>query len=252
MELNGTAIALNRRAFLWGRILAVQPALADEILADAASVPDTLEALVARREAELLDYQGPALAARYRALVDAARVREAALAGKDGALTRAVAEGFFRVLAYKDEYEVARLHAAAAYGDEPVFHMAPPLFSRLDPATGRRRKIRISGRIALPLFRLLRHGKILRGSAFDPFGWQRDRRMERALADEYEQDLRHALDRVRPDTLADAVSLAALPQDIRGFGPVKAASLDAARPKREALLRRLDAPMSVAPGVAAE
>ncbi len=252
MELNGTAVALNRRAFLWGRILAVQPMLADEILSDAAPPPDTLEALVARREAELVDYQGPALAARYRALVDTAQAREAALGGKDGALTRAVAEGFFRVLAYKDEYEVARLHASAAYGDEPVFHMAPPLLSRLDPATGRRRKVKISGRVALPLFRLLRHGKALRGSVFDPFGWQRDRRMERALADEYEQDLRHALGLVRPDTLADAVSLASLPQDIRGFGPVKAASLDAARPKREALLHRLHAPMSVAPGVAAE
>ncbi len=252
MELNGTAVALNRRAFLWGRILAVQPALADEILADAVPAPDTLKALVARREAELVAYQGPPLAARYRALVDAAQAREAALAGKAGAMTRAVAEGFFRVLAYKDEYEVARLHAAAAYGDEPVFHMAPPLLSRVDPATGRRRKVRIPGRVALPLFRLLRHGKALRGSAFDPFGWQRDRQMERALADEYEQDLRHVLDRVRPDTLADAASLAALPQDIRGFGPVKTASLEAARPKREALLRRFHAPMSVAPGVAAE
>ena len=252
MELNGTAIALNRRAFLWGRILALQPALADEILADTAPTPDTVEALIARREAELAAYQGPVLAARYRALVDAAQARETALGGKGGAMTRAVAEGFFRVLAYKDEYEVARLHAAAAYGDEPVFHMAPPLLSRLDPATGRRRKVKIPGRVALPLFRLLRHGKALRGSMFDPFGWQHDRRMERALADEYEQDLRHVLDRVRLDTLADAVSLAALPQDIRGFGPVKAASLDATRPKREALLRRLATPMSVVPGVAAE
>jgi indolepyruvate ferredoxin oxidoreductase len=254
MELNGTAVALNRRAFLWGRILAAQPALADQILADAAPVSDTLEALVARREAELVDYQGPALAARYRTLVDAAQACETALGGKDGAMTRAVAEGFFRVLAYKDEYEVARLHAAAAYGDEPVFHMAPPLLSRPDPATGRRRKVKIPGRVALPLFRLLRYGKVLRGSVFDPFGWQRDRRLERALADEYERDVRHMLDRVRPDTLADAVSLAALPLDIRGFGPVKAASLDAARPKREALLRCLDAPMSVAltHGVAAE
>lgn len=252
IELNGTAVALNRRAFLWGRILAAQPALADAILTDTAS--DTLETLIARREAELVDYQGPALAARYRALVDAAQARETALGGKDGAMTRAVAEGFFRVLAYKDEYEVARLHAAATYGDEPVFHMAPPLLSRPDPATGRRRKVKIPGRVALPLFRLLRHGKALRGSAFDPFGWQRDRRLERALADEYEQDMHHALDRVRPDTLADAVALAALPQGIRGFGPVKAASLQAARPKREALLRRLDAPMSLAPapGVAAE
>ncbi len=252
MELNGTAVALNRRAFLWGRILAAKPALADQILADTASAPDTLEALVARRESELVDYQGPALATRYRALVDAAQARETALAGKGGTMTRAVAEGFFRVLAYKDEYEVARLHAAGTYGDEPVFHMAPPLLSRLDPATGRRRKVKISGRIALPLFRLLRHGKALRGSVFDPFGWQRERRMERALANEYEQDLRHALDRVRPDTLADAVSLARLPQDIRGFGPVKAASLEAACPKREALLRRLNAPISVTPGVAAE
>ncbi len=254
MELNGTAVALNRRAFLWGRILAAQPALADDILADAAPAPDTLAALVARRQNELVDYQGPALAARYRALVDAAQAREAALAGKDGALTRAVAEGFFRVLAYKDEYEVARLHAAATYGDDPVFHMAPPLLSRLDPATGRRRKVKIPGRVALPLFRLLRHGKALRGSVFDPFGWQRDRRLERGLADEYERDVRQALDQMRPDTLADAVSLAALPQDIRGFGPVKAASLEAARPKREALLRRLHAPMSMAPmhGLAAE
>ncbi len=254
MELNGTAVPLNRRAFLWGRILAAQPALADEILADTARVPDTLEALVVRRQGELVDYQGPALAERYRALVDAAQARETALDGKDGAMTRAVAEGFFRVLAYKDEYEVARLHAAAAYGDEPVFHMAPPLLSRLDPATGRRRKIKISGRIALPLFRMLRHGKALRGTVFDPFGWQRDRRLERALADEYERDVRHMLDCVRPDTLADAVSLAALPQDIRGFGSVKAASLDAARPKREALLCRLHAPMSMVPthGVAAE
>ena len=171
-------------------------------------------------------------------------MREAAVAGQPGVLTRAIADGFFRVLAYKDEYEVARLHAAATYGDAPVFHMAPPLISRLDPATGRRRKIAVPGRIALPLFRLLRHGKALRGTVFDLFGWQQERRLERTLAAEYERDMRHALDRLRPDTLDAAVALAALPQDIRGFGPVKAASLDAARPRREALLARLDAPTS--------
>jgi len=253
-ELNGTAVALNRRAFLWGRILAMQPALADAILADTAPAPDTLDAVIARREAELVDYQGPALAARFRALVDAVRARETKLEGAEGALTRAVAEGFFRVLAYKDEYEVARLHASTTYGDAPVFHLAPPLLSRPDPATGRRRKVKIPGRIALPLFRLLRHGKALRGTVFDPFGWQRDRRLERGLAAEYERDVRHALDRLRPDTLAAAVALAALPQDIRGFGPVKAASLDAARPRREALLGRLNAPTSdlSTVGIAAE
>ena len=126
MELNGTAVALNRRAFLWGRILATKPSLADDIMADTAPAPDTLDAVIERRAAELVDYQGPALAARFRTLVDAARSRETAVAGQPGALTRAVTDGFFRLLAYKDEYEVARLHAAATYGDTPVFHMAPP------------------------------------------------------------------------------------------------------------------------------
>ena len=242
MELNGTAVALNRRAFLWGRILAANPALADGIMADRAPLPATLDALVDRRATELAGYGNAKLAARYRGLVDAARDRETALAGGPGALTRAVAEGWFRVLAYKDEYEVARQHAAASYGEAPVFHMAPPLFSRVDPATGRRRKVGIPGRLALPLFRLLRHGKALRGTALDPFGWQHERQVERELIAEYERDVRHALDRLRPDTLAAAAELAALPMDIRGFGPVKAASLAAAQPRRTALLAQIDTP----------
>ncbi len=242
MELNGTAVALNRRAFLWGRILAANPALADEIMADRAPLPATLDALVDRRVAGLTAYGNPKLAARYRGLVDAARDRETALAGGPGALTRAVAEGWFRVLAYKDEYEVARQHAAASYGEAPVFHMAPPLFSRVNPATGRRRKVGIPGRLALPLFRLLRHGKALRGTALDPFGWQHERQVERELIAEYERDVRHALDRLRPDTLAAATELAALPMDVRGFGPVKAASLVAAQPRRTALLAQIDTP----------
>ncbi len=242
MELNGTAVPLNRRAFLWGRILAANPALADEIMQDCAPLPAGLDALVERRAAELADYGSAKLAARYRGLVDAVRTREAAVAGAPGALSRAVAEGWFRVLAIKDEYEVARQHAAASYGDAPVFHMAPPLLSRVDLATGRRRKVAIPGRIALPLFRLLRHGKALRGTMLDVFGWQHERRVERGLIAEYEQDVRCALDRLRPDTLAAATALAALPMDIRGFGPVKTASLAAARPKRDALLVQMDAP----------
>ncbi len=182
IELNGTAVELNRRAFLWGRILATQPALADEIMADQLPLPDDLPSVIERRTAELVSYGSKRLARRYRRLVDAAAVRETALAGSPGDFTRAVAEGFYRALAYKDEYEVARLHAAAHYGEAPVFHLAPPLLARLDPATGRRRKLAISGRIALPLFRALRHGKILRGTPLDPFGWQAERRQERDLA----------------------------------------------------------------------
>jgi len=251
MELNGTAVALNRRAFLWGRILAANPALADEIMQDRAPLPDGLDALVARRAAELVEYGNAGLAARYRDLVGAVQAREGAVAGAPGALSRAVAEGYYRVLAVKDEYEVARQHAAASYGDAPVFHMAPPLLSRVDPATGRRRKVAIPGRIALPLFRLLRHGKALRGTPLDVFGWQGERRVERGLIAEYEADVRHALDRLRPDTLAVAAALAAIPMDVRGFGPVRAASLAASRPRRDALLAELDAPAPVL-AVAAE
>ena len=239
IELNGTAVALNHRAFLWGRILAANPALADEIMADAAPAPQDLPSRVERRAAELVSYQGAQLAQRYRTLVDAAAARETEVSGAPGRLTRAVAEGWFRALAYKDEYEVARLHAAAEYGEAPVFHLAPPLLSRTGKATGRPRKIAVPGWIALPLFRLLRHGKALRGTVLDPFGWTAERRQEQALAAEYERDMQAALAGLRTDTLEAAVELAALPMDIRGFGPLKAASMAAARPQRAALLAQL-------------
>ncbi len=238
IELNGTAVPLNHRAFLWGRILALHPELTEQILAGEARVPDSLDVLIEARAAELVAYQSERLATRYRALVQRAEAAE----GAPGRLTRAVAEGYFRVLAYKDEYEVARLHAAAQHGEKPVFHMAPPLITGMDKATGRRRKIAIPGVVALPLFRLLRHGKHLRGTALDPFGWQEDRRLERRLIAQYEADLDHVLARVRPDNLDIAVELAELPLAIRGFGPVKRESAKAAEPKRAALLARLDAP----------
>jgi indolepyruvate ferredoxin oxidoreductase len=235
IELNGTAVALNRRAFLWGRILAEQPELADRMLSpEAEAAPEALDALIEARAAELVAYQNESLARRYRALVAAAVARETALAGAPGRLARAVAENWFRLLAYKDEYEVARLHAAASYGPNPVFHLAPPLLSRPDPATGRRRKIRVPGWLALPLFRLLRHGRVLRGTPLDPFGMQPDRRLERALIAQYEQDITAAL---ATDDLARATALAELPAGIRGFGPVKAAGAAAAAQTRTALLQ---------------
>ena len=243
IELNGTAVPLNHRAFLWGRILATRPELADAIMADTAPLPDDLTSLVARRTAEITVYGNARLARRYRALVDAAETRETALLGQPGAFTRAVAEGWYRALAYKDEYEVARLHAAADYGAEPVFHLAPPLVSGLDKATGRRRKIAIPGRVALPLFRLLRHGKALRGTLLDPFGWQPDRRDERALLTRYETDITSLLPTLSRDTLAAATELASLPIDIRGFGPVKTASIKSADQRRTALLGAIDAPV---------
>ncbi len=241
ITLNGTAVAMNERAFLWGRLLADQPALIDRILSDTEALPDHLDAVVARRTAELIAYQGQRLARRYRALLEAVVARETALSGAPGPLTRAVAEGAFRAWAIKDEYEVARLHAAAEYGADPVFHMAPPLIARRDKATGRRRKIAISGRIALPLFRMLRHGKLLRGTPLDVFGWQHERRTERAFARQYEADIHAMLPQLHPDTLEAAIALATLPMAVRGYGPVKAAALHDAMPQRQALLDQLHA-----------
>ncbi len=250
IELNAAAVATNRRAFLWGRILAVRPELADEILAGSAAgamteaAPASLDGLTDSRAAELERYQGRHLAARYRALVAKAGARETAVAGRPGRLTRAVAEGYFHVLAYKDEYEVARLHGLQHYapGARPVFHMAPPLLSRVDPATGRRRKIAVPGWLALPLFRVLRHGRMLRGGWFDPFGRQADRRLERAMIGVYEADIGQALGVLRPENLASAAELARWPLDVRGFGPVKRASWDHVALLRAQLLAGLDRP----------
>ena len=247
IELNGTAVALNNRAFTWGRILHVRPDLADAVLGGEDLPPATFDALVAAREAELVRYQSARLARRYRGLVDAAAARETAVFGQPGRFARAVAEGLFRAYAYKDEYEVARLHAAATYGDKPVFHMAPPLISGTDPATGRRKKIAISGRMALPLFRALRHGKMLRGTPLDPFGWQAERQAERRFARDTEASIARATAALRPATLDTAVALADIPMNVRGFGPVKDKALREAGPMRAGLLAALDAgPVAIA------
>ena len=240
VELNGAAVGLNKRAFLWGRILADQPDLMAEVLGEAADAPAlALPDLIAVRSAALVAYQSRRYAKRYAALVKDVEAKETAVFGKPGKLTRAATEGLFRVMAYKDEYEVARLHAAASYGPGAVFHMSPPLLWRMDPATGRRGKIAIPGWLAAPIFRVLRFGKILRGTGLDVFGRQVERRAERALVEQYIGDLRAALAVLSPATLDTAVGLAELPDLIRGFGPVKDAARAKAEVRRSALLTRL-------------
>ncbi len=243
IELNGAAVSLNRRAFLWGRILAERPTLEDEILVHVLEQPPAvLDALIEARATSLIGYQSRRLANRYRALMHEVMAAETRAMGSADRLSRTAAEGLYRVMAYKDEYEVARLHTAAKYGDKPVFHLSPPLVTGIDPATGRRRKIALPGWLALPLFRVLRHGKHLRGTRFDPFGRQDERRFERALIDQYVSDLRTALASLRPETLDVAVAIAQLPDMIRGFGPVKDANRVKADRERQTLLARLAQP----------
>lgn len=242
IELNGAAVALNKRAFVWGRILAERPELAAQILGQVDPEPLQLPDLIEARAAALVDYQSEAYAARYCAVIQEVTTREIAVSGRAGALTRAVAEGLFRLMAYKDEYEVARLHAAAAYAPGVAFHMSPPLITRADPRTGRRNKIAIPGWLGLPLFRLLQRGKTLRGTALDPFGYQEERKAERALIEQYIADLREVLATLRPETMGTAISLASLPDTIRGFGPVKDNARAKAATKRKELLSALNQP----------
>jgi indolepyruvate ferredoxin oxidoreductase len=169
------------------------------------------------------------------------------VSGQPGPLSRAAAEALFRVMAYKDEYEVARLHTNATYGKGAVFHLSPPLIARMDAVTGRRRKVAIPGWLALPLFRVLRRGKALRGSGLDPFGAQAERQAERALIEQYVGDLRGIASSLRADNLEAAVALADLPDTIRGFGPVKDANRAEAQTLRGELLQRLQASPAAAP-----
>jgi len=243
IELNGAAVKLNKRAFLWGRILAEQPGLMKQILGEQIEGPPVgLEALIAHRVAALTAYQSKRYARRYAALVQAVVARETAVTGAPGRLSRAAAEGLYRVMAYKDEYEVARLHAGATYGEKPVFHMSPPLFHGIDKATGRRGKIEVPGSVALPLFRVLRHGKVLRGTPLDAFGYQAERRAERALVAQYRGDLRAIMAGLTAANFETAVALADLPDQIRGFGPVKDANRAKAEQRRTALLAQFARP----------
>ncbi|ROR35207.1 indolepyruvate ferredoxin oxidoreductase family protein [Inmirania thermothiophila] len=250
VELNGVAVAFNRQAFLWGRRAAHDLAAVERITRPAreADAEEGLEALVERRARHLAAYQDEAYARRYRALV--ARVREAEQRVVPGseALTRAVARGYHRLLAIKDEYEVARLHTDPALraaleaqfeGDyRIVHHFAPPLLARPDPRTGRARKRRF-GPWVRPLLRVLAAMRRLRGTPFDPFGRSAERRMERALIGEYEAVVGELVEGLRPDNHALAVEIAAGAERVRGFGPVKRANIERVRAERERLLARL-------------
>jgi indolepyruvate ferredoxin oxidoreductase len=264
IELNGVAVETNTAAFRLGREIAIDPTRADAgprvappaLGAEAAALCARVDAdaalaeILAWRVPELIAYQDADYAARYVDVVDRARRAELAAGDDASDFARTVARNLYHLMAYKDEYEVARLHAAATYGEKPAFHMSPPLIARFDKATGRRGKIAIPGWLGLPLFRVMQHGKAVRGTVFDPFGYQAERRQEVALIRQYEADLRMVMESLSPATLDTAVALAELPDQIRGFGPVKDANREKAQARRTQLLEALSRPAPLA--VAAE
>ncbi|MBL8707553.1 MAG: indolepyruvate ferredoxin oxidoreductase family protein [Rhodospirillaceae bacterium] len=248
IELNAVAVESNRQAFAWGRRAAIDPAAVEKAVRPAhppVPVPHSLGEIVAHRRQHLTRYQNATLADRYQELVDRAIAKSRAIAPGDDRLAIAVAWNYAKLLAYKDEYEVARLYADGRFEDaindqfegdfEIRFHLAPPLLARRDPATGHLRK-QVFGPRTLWLFRILARLKGLRGTAFDPFGRSAERRAERRLISDYEAAISEILEQVTATTLPTAISLAELPEQIRGFGHVKEAAMERVATQRAALL----------------
>lgn len=234
ITMNGVAVGFNIKAFRLGRLYAVEPQRLTVLLEKASNteeaLPITLKDIVEHRAAHLLAYQDQALANRYRAFVLRVREREQQVAAGEDQLARVFASNYARLLAYKDEYEVARLLSRSDLHEEIArtfqkggrisFNLAPPIFAG-SKLNGRPRK-REFGRWMLPVMRSLARLKGLRGTVFDPFGYTSERKMERSLVTDYERLAERVLASLSAKTYQNAVRLLGLADQIRGYGPVKA------------------------------
>ncbi|WP_422008665.1 indolepyruvate ferredoxin oxidoreductase family protein [Reyranella sp.] len=257
IELNGVAVESSKRTFDWGRLaahnLAAVQAAAKPALRVEKPVARTLPEIVSRRVELLTAYQDAAYADRYRKLVDkVARAEKDKAPGRRG-LAEAVAKSLYKLMAYKDEYEVARLYSDGEFhkklrqqfeGDYRItFHLAPPLFADRDPVTGELKKSEFGGWM-MPAFRVLASLKRLRGGRFDIFGYSEERRMERRLIGEYEATVETLLATLGQDNHALAVQIASVPETMRGFGHVKEKNVKAAKEREASLLAAYRSPAS--------
>ena len=264
LELNGAAVAINLSAFLWGRHAAHRQAAVEActIHPPQATVTTTatpsLEQLLQQRSETLTAYQDAAYAARYRTLVARVRQAEQALPAHSGPdtealpLTGTVARAYFSLLAVKDEYEVARLHTHQGFfrqladtfeGDYRLrFHLAPAWLARPDHKTGQIKKIELGSWI-LPPMRLLASLRHWRGTFLDPFRYAAEHRLTQRLQAEYKEDIDLILTRLNPDSLPSllptALQLAALPEQIRGYGAIRQRNADHAERQRQQLRTQL-------------
>ncbi len=239
IELNGAAVEKNLRAFEIGRWAALHPEDAASMAEPkVVAMPKSLEERIAFRAEHLTKYQSKRLAKRYRNLVDGI---------EESGLKEAVAKGYHKLLAYKDEYEVARLLKETRAKAETEFdgdfkmkyHLAPPIMSK-EGADGRPQK-REFGPWVARFFPLLARFKWMRGTPVDVFGRSSERKMERALIAQYEADMAEVLPKFGPETREAIIALAELPLTIRGFGPVKEANAAKAEKRREELLAAIRA-----------
>ncbi|MBS7459022.1 indolepyruvate ferredoxin oxidoreductase family protein [Coralloluteibacterium stylophorae] len=272
VELNGAAVEMNQRAFAWGRLAAIDPEAVREAAGfgtpksipvatsihadplDDGAKSHSLDETIARRERFLTDYQDAGYARRYTDLVARVRAAEAERAPGSTALTAAVARYYFKLMAYKDEYEIARLYTASDFrrqiaeqfeGDVTLhFHLAPPLLAKKD-ADGRLTK-KEYGPWMLRAFGVLAKFKGLRGTAFDIFGYTAERRAERRLVEEYAQTVDELLQGLDAGNVGLAADIASVPERIRGYGHIKDANMAKAAKRREALLARWRDPAAAA------
>jgi indolepyruvate ferredoxin oxidoreductase len=256
IELNGEAVPMNQAAFRWGRRAALDLAAIESMIVPAAESADdnrrlsqSLEEIIARRSDFLRAYQSLFYARRYRHFINRVKLTEEAKTPGQTALTEAVARNLFKLMAYKDEYEVARLYTDGTFTGQVAqtfepgklryeFHLAPPLLAKKDKETGELKK-QSYGPWIMTAFGVLKRFKVLRGTPFDPFGYSAERRTERQLIRDYEKTLEEVMNRLDADNHAIAVGIAVIPEKIRGFGHVKARHLAAAKADEAALLDQL-------------
>ncbi|NNE20975.1 MAG: indolepyruvate ferredoxin oxidoreductase family protein, partial [Rhizobiales bacterium] len=248
IALNGVAVKMNQQAFLWGRRAAHDLAAVEAVIGRSSSDQprkQTLDEITEERVAFLTGYQDADYANQYREFVEDVRVTEADVAPDSTRLSEAVARYLFKLMAYKDEYEVARLYTGKPFADQLAktfkgdytlkFHLAPPLIARRDSATGKPVK-QAFGPAMMSVFKILALLKGLRGTAFDIFGYTAERKRERALISEYRHTISEILNSLDTKNLSLAVDIASIPEHIRGYGHIKERHLAEAKTRESELL----------------
>ncbi|MRW90962.1 indolepyruvate ferredoxin oxidoreductase family protein [Duganella sp. FT80W] len=255
IELNGVSVAFNKAAFHWGRTAAHDLASVTKLTTPAKVIEfkriQTLDDIVTKRIELLIAYQNADYAKQYKSFIDEVHAAETKL-GKGTRLSEAVARYYYKLMAYKDEYEVARLYTDGAFQQKIAgmfegeyqlkFHLAPPILAKTD-AQGHLIKKQY-GPWMMKAFGVLAKFKGLRGTALDPFGRTAERKMERALIAEYRQTIASLLPKLTAENLAQAVAIASIPEDIRGYGHVKERHLNAAKQKQASLLASFGKPVA--------
>ncbi len=256
IELNGVAVEKNKRAFALGRAAAVNAKIVHQAagLLDDERVEETLDSFINDRAEFLVGYQSAAYADNYRRFVEDIRDKSAVVAGGDD-FARAVARYLFKLMAYKDEYEVARLYTDGSFkkniaktftGDYKLkFHLAPPVLNSETDAEGRPKK-KTFGPWMMTAFTVLSKMRFLRGTAFDPFGRTAERKMERRLINDYRARIADISKRLDAENLDGAIAIASLPDEIRGYGPVKEEAIAVAEAKLPELMEAFEKAQTVA------